>query len=286
MYCPSLVSFVFLSKTQWDKIGSRFQQRVVTIERQVARNREIKAETTLHDLIILAQNGTAVAKSFLSLIDGLFKDMLNVVPKQYHSKIRQAARNLVSDFDSQRSGYLNPIGELLSLLSLLKNSSYKLRAIEFRLPNGKTADYCLANPVGFEILIEVTNIHFQPGKIRDKSDLIVFLSGRIEDKLTDKTKGLDLSQLGREFTLLPVVWCDFEDIHTFSSAFETVEAKYQTLPFCIIGQTPMSDGTYTHRFSTVKNLIEAYHRTIGYGSGNPTTNINDAHLFEIPDAKN
>lgn len=259
-YCPTLVTFVSLSESRWDKLSRRFGQRMKVIGKAVSEEGTFGAEATLHDLVVQAEANNTIAKSFLSLIDGVFKDVLKFVPSQHHTRVRKAAMNLLSNFDTQTSAYLDPLGELKALVSLLKNSGYKLKKIEFTLPNGKSADYCLVHPSGREILIDVINIHFKGGKIRNETDLISFLSKRIQDKVEEKTKGIDFSKLGKKFMLLPVVWCDFKDIYEHAAAFDTVEAKYGTLSFCVMGQTPTEDGSYTFHFSTVMRLIEAYQK--------------------------
>jgi hypothetical protein len=266
-YCPTLVSFILFSDSKWERISRRFGERMHSISKQTSDGNTFGAETTIYDLILQAETGNVIAKSFLSLIENIFKDITSVVPSQHYSEIRKSTMNLLSDFDPTRSGYLNPLGEFQALLSLLKNLNHKLKEIEFTLPNGKTVDYCFEAPSGKEILIEVTNIHFKDGIIKNESDLISFLSGRIKNKLDDKLNGIDLPKLGKEFTILPVVWCDFEDVHKYQTAFEFVESQYEILPFCVMGQTPQEDGTYSFRFSTVKRLIESYHNVINYKSG-------------------
>jgi len=266
-YCPVLVDFVSLPERKWDVLSRRFGQRMNKINIGVSEQGALVAETTLHDLIVQAEADIAIAKNFLLFIDNVFKDVLKFVPAHHHAKLRQAARNLLSNFDIQRSAYLDPLGELKALLSLLKNSDYKLIEIEFKLSNGKSADYYLIHPSGHKILIDVLNIHFKDGRIRNEVDLLSFLSKRIQDKLGEKTSGVDFMQLGKQFKLLPVVWCDFKDVHEYTAAFDTVEANFGTLPFCVMGQTSMGDGSYTFHFSTVKRLIEAYQKQINYGSG-------------------
>lgn len=259
-YCPALVNFVSLPERKWDALSRRFGQRMDKISIGVSEQGAFVAETTLHDLIVQAEADIAIAKNFLSFIDNVFKDVLKFVPTHHHAKLRQAARNLLSNFDIQRSAYLDPLGELEALLSLLKNSDYKLIEIEFKLSNGKSADYYLIHPSGHKILIDVLNIHFKDDRIQNEVDLFSFLSKRIQDKLEVKTSGVDFMQLGKQFKLLPVVWCDFKDIHKYISVFDKVEARFGTLSFCVMGQTQIEDGSYTFHFSTVNRLIEAYHR--------------------------
>jgi hypothetical protein len=258
-YCPTLVSFISLSESKWEEITQRFADRMSYIEQKTSGGKTLEVETTLYDVIIKAETGNIIHKSFLSLIDNTFKDIISIVPSQHHTEIRKSTMNLLSAFDAQRSNYLNPMGEFRVLISILKNSSNILKEIERPLPNGKTIDYYFADPVtGKEELIEVTNIHFKEGKIKTESDLVLFLSGRINDKIDDKLTNLDRSIYKNKFRILPVIWCNFKDIHKYQLAFDSLESKLGTLQFCIMGQTPLDDGSYTFGFSTVKRSIELY----------------------------
>jgi hypothetical protein len=261
-YCPTLVSFISLSESKWEEITQRFAERMAFIEQKTSGGNTIEVETTLYDLILKSETGNIVTKSFLSLIENTFKDIISIVPSQHYSEIRKSTMSLLSAFDPQRSNYLNPLGEFRAILSILKNSNNILKEIERPLPNGKTIDYCFADPsTREEILVEVTNIHFKEGKIKTESDLILFLSGRISDKINDKLVDLDHSVYKKQVHLLPVVWCDFEDIYKYQSTFDNLESKFETLAFCIMGQTPLGDGSYTFGFSTVKNSIESYNNS-------------------------
>lgn len=257
-YCPTMVSFLSMTTDKWDKIKGRLKSRTQSISAEVNRFGEVKAGTTIYDLVQMAQYGDVKAASFLKLIDSLFEDVNDMISSEHYPRLRQTAINLVSDFDPHRSGYLNPIGELFSVLTLLKNSDYTLKQVEFPLPNGNTADYCLIHPNGVEVLVEVVNIHFKKGMIRSDSDLYSFLSYRVAEKIAAKTDGIELSRLGRKFLLLPVVWCDFEDIHSYLSVFEKIETEHNTLSFCVVGQIPSEDGTTSLMFSTVSRLVQIY----------------------------
>lgn len=266
-YCPTLVSFILLSDAEWEKITQRFDDRIKIHNEKIFTGKSVDAATTLYDLIARAEANNVIAMSFLTMIDNIFKDISNIVPVLHHPKIRRITMNMLSDFDEIRSGYLNPLGELQALLSILKNSNCKLKEIEYLLPNGKSADYYFETPIEGELLVEVTNIHFKDGLIKNESDLITFLSGRVTKKLAEKITGVNLTELGKKFILLPVVWCDFEDIHKYQSAFDIVETEQKTLPFCVMGQSPLENGSYIFRFSTVKKLIESYHNEINYENG-------------------
>jgi len=255
-FCPTVVSMANLSNAEWQSISDRFDARMNRIVEALDTTTSIGVQTTIYDLVLLADSGQKEGISFLRFIERLSKDLIKDVPARFHVRLRNSFVNLVSNFDDARSGYLDPIGEFTALLSMVTESTLELKEIEATLPSGKKADFCFVDSKGDRLVwVEVLNIHFQEGKIRTDNDLLTFLSKRIEDKLQKKLHALGCEAPNRIFALLPVVWCELEDVQDRAEVILRVKQKYRTLPICLIAQTRSDSGEVGYRFTTMDHAL-------------------------------
>lgn len=256
--CPNLYEFVSLTQKKWDKINLRSSERLQFIEAQISLNGNFTYEANLFDILIQVRKGELVAKYFVQFIEKIIIELVSLVPHKFHTKLKKRAYDIIANFDKSRSCYRDTLGEFVAIISLLKNSTYTLKAIEDYLPNGKQSDYHLRNSITDEgYLIDVLNINFKDKKIKSNDDLSRFLAKRISDKFEDKLTGLQRDKIPIYFTLLPVIWCDLEDVKSYLSTFNEVQNKYNLLPFCTITQSMNEDGSYNFHFYTIDNTIKS-----------------------------
>ena len=257
-YCPSLLLLANLSEVEWEKINARFIERVKHINTTVETNDSITVATTIYEVILRAETGDKPEIAFLAFIEYLCKQILLTVDKIHHPRLRKSAINIVSNFDLERSFYLDPIGEFAALINITQSPSIQLREVELSLPSGKRADFEVFIAKSQKILqIEVLNIHFVDGKIKSEGDLQTFLSKRIEDKLMSKIGTLTINEENKNFALLPVAWCSLYEVIHFPTAFSQVEKLYPLLPFCIVAQQHYyTEERYNYLFATVPELLK------------------------------
>jgi len=254
--CPNLYKFTALPQTKWDNINLRMDRRLKYLESQIEKYGSVDAETSLFDIIIQSKEElNQVAKDYLNFIESLIKDINNLVPHNFHKKLKKRAYDLIANFDNIRSYYRDPIGEFIALITIIRNSDYQIDSIEYKMPNGKQADFKLNNQKT-KILVDVLNINFKDGLIKSADDLNSFLSKRISDKISDKISGLTFNEIKHPFCVLPVIWCDLNEIKNFNHVFERVQQKYSTLPFCSIAQFSDENKKYGFYFSTINNISD------------------------------
>ncbi len=256
-HCPSLFSLANLSTGEWDKIERRFVARTNHIDSTIKTASSITVGTTIYDVIKCAESGNKSHIAFLRFIEYLCEQILLTIPKVHHSRLRMSAINILSNFDRKRSFYLDPVGEFVALLNILKGSAFRLTEVETALPSGKKADFAILRASSQTILqIEVLNIHFGDGKIHNEDDLYIFLSKRIEDKLMSKIGKLHLEKGDSNFALLPVAWCDLDEVQHFPATFIRVEKQYPSLPICILAQQhSLEEDNYNYLFATVPEVL-------------------------------
>lgn len=218
-------------------------------------------ETNIIDLIIKSELGEdPFIKEFVSFYDNLVKDITCMLDKKHHKGIRNFLIGKVTNFDS--GNYMNPIGEIAALHSILENSRFTLEQIEYKLPNRKRADLLLNDPLdNHKVIVEVLNIHV-PDNLGSE-ELKEFLLNKVREKI-DKEELEDkfLKEWGRQI-FLPIIWTfDFEQLlplEKFSLGFDkdckTYFPNSQVLGFCSLIQLIAKDGTRVFRFSSVmRNL--------------------------------
>lgn len=258
-YCPTLVSLSNLSDGEWRRISDRFARRWDSVGQKIDCRSSIDFESTIYDVVMQAESGQAESIAFLGFIEILCQDLKKHISQTHFSKLGQSINNLLSNFDVERSCYLDPIGELAVLLTIITESQLQLSDIESELPTGRRADFCFTNKEGGGIVyVEVLNIHFQDRKIQSELDLTSFLSKRLEDKLSHKLNGQKIVERDRIFTLLPVVWCNLEDVNKYVNVFELIKDKYQTLSICALVQARTCSNEVGYRFMTIKDALKIY----------------------------
>lgn len=254
--CPNLYEFASLSKSKWDSINLRINKRLEYLESQIEVYGYVNAETSLFDVIIQSKYELdQVAKDFLNFVESLINDINNLVPNNFHKKLKNRGHDLIANFDNIRSFYRDTIGEFIALITIIKNSDFQIDSIEFKLPNGKQADFKIYNHKNY-VLVDVLNINFKDGLIKSANDLNFFLSKRISDKIKEKLFGLSRNDIKYPFCILPIIWCDLNEIKFFHHVFETVQRKYNTLPFCAIAQFSNEKKNFGFYFSTINNICD------------------------------
>ncbi len=197
--CPNILSIIL--KTDFTLIEKRFDQlmdfRSILIE---SGNKEILVETTFIDLILSSDEGSDIfIKSFVKYCDELVKDTLTKIEAKHNKGIRNSFVGKITNLDSWN--YLNPIGEIAVLNNLLFSSQFVLEQIEYKLPNGRKADFLLRNiSNNHKTLVEVINIHPRDGL--EGEELKNFILNKLSHKIvTEKTSIPNLPHI-----FLPVVW--------------------------------------------------------------------------------
>src|ERR1035437_44450 len=213
-YLPSIFTIIDENDLDWTNIDSLFKKK---IEKRIqeCKGETIIVETTIYDLIIEVKKKNSQALRLLDFINKLFYELSGNLDTLEKQLVKNNIRNILINFDMR---YLNFIGEIAVLNSLMKTKKYSLEGIETKLSNNKSIDFKLKQySDNSYILIEIVNIHLNSDRI-EKSNVKIdkFLTERLEQKVKNKKQGLfeDIN-----FYLIPVLWGNSDDLKIYSDYF-------------------------------------------------------------------
>jgi len=266
-FCPSLIDYVKSGKPKWKKVLQRYSKREGNIEIEKKTNGKAVVETCFFDLLQGAERGDHSCKSFLKEIDSVVSELRGLVGVKNQDGLKKIIKGMLSSFDSEvmprpNPAYLNSIGELASLLVILKKSDFELLQFEKKIQNGKHIDFYLKNKItGFEIFIEVVNIHLDDTVPYDEISVGDVVEKKIDDKIKCTTKGIShLNDIERDLNFLAMVWCDLETLNDNRQFFEDFAEKYYKLlqPCIILQYRENLSNDYKYIFGTITSILEKF----------------------------
>lgn len=208
-YIPALIELLGNETISWGRITNQFKKIFESRKQKyIANNNYLEIEASLYDIIIATINGNKQAEILFIFFNRLIEELIQFVPREHIGKLKKTVYDLLTNFDKN---YLNFIGELAILNNLLKSGNYFLEDIEYPLGNGNSIDFKFYNISSAKsVLIEVVNIHPKQDLPDSFHDINAFLSKRINDKVLNKKKNLNVSI---EFILTPVIWAPIKDLY-------------------------------------------------------------------------
>ena len=253
-YLPSIFTIIDENDLDWTNIDSLFKKK---IEKRIqeCKGETIIVETTIYDLIIEVKKKNSQALRLLDFINKLFYELSGNLDTLEKQLVKNNIRNILINFDMR---YLNFIGEIAVLNSLMKTKKYSLEGIETKLSNNKSIDFKLKQySDNSYILIEIVNIHLNSDRI-EKSNVKIdkFLTERLEQKVKNKKQGLfeDIN-----FYLIPVLWGNSDDLKIYSDYFieNSIQIKNVIEPLSYLTFIDPNDETYfLHRFGKISDLFK------------------------------
>jgi hypothetical protein len=173
--------------------------------------------------------------------------------------IRMQARNLFLNFSEKSSKYLENVGELSAILSILVKTGAKTLEFEVKVSDKNTSfDLSIKLENGHSVAVEIMNVWIDDKKLSDDIGLHNFLDGRISKKIREKTgQYLPASQL--PFPLLLVLW--FQDVKNVSRFAKAIISRAQgnELPPCTILQYLNDQNQKNWIFSSFAELVNKGH---------------------------
>ena len=94
-------------------------------------------ETNILDFTIFCEQNNLFHIELAKFLDGLVKEAVETLGAKFKKRLRNAFKGKLTNYSSLN--YLNPFGEIISLLTILRNDNYNLLEIEHRIPNEKNS---------------------------------------------------------------------------------------------------------------------------------------------------
>lgn len=252
IYTPSLYRCAIRSNKAQSAVIAKYEERQQTISNSLKEKGVFDAMACIYDLLLNATKNIPYSKEYLQFIDATVKQAMESVSESESPQLESLVIKMITSVGTERSEYKNHFAEIAVLSKLIASGFFKLVSIEKPLPNGKTIDFEISIE-GKNHLLEVYNIDFDREKLKNSNDLIKFLEFRLQKKINDKLKGIDISTLRCLF--VPVLWGDIVSLAEYTEAFDYFKPLKFISPFMIIGQyTHQIDGRVVFDFGSIDNF--------------------------------
>ena len=253
---PNFLSLLDATPKQLRVIRDKIELRYSQVGAELAKNIPFEAETTLIDLIWKVEERHVHSFQFLNFIDKACLTIGKNIPDILLPKLRKTLMQLVMNFDKAKSRYRSYVAELLVLNTLISSESFKLIDIEYKLPNGKSADYAFNSTRGL-ILVEVESFNISTEAISTEEDLEKHINYRVEQKLKSKLGGLS-NEWNVPFYLIQVIWADYMKLYELRGYFSR-PSKYANItvkPMSIAQFFDKKEETPRYAFLTTEELLK------------------------------
>jgi len=161
--------------------------------------------------------------------------------------------------------YLNPYGEIISLLSLVQKTDYRLEQIEKEIPNRKSMDFLFVHTKDkSKIFVEILNIH-PKDNYQNVNELKAELYSKISKKIERETANLDFENYSFPIVYLPVVWSTnlsqlvqyLEFFNEFHDTYgKELGVKVKVFGFTSIAKVTKNNNVVGFRYGFITDLLE------------------------------
>jgi hypothetical protein len=198
-------------------LDTRFNELLQQNAADVTRSRD----ANIVDFLLNCAQGDEFYLEFAKFLDGLVKDALDKLADKHILGLRHIVQGKLTNYNSLN--YLNPFGEIVSLLTLLSNESFSLQEIEHPIPNGKSLDFFFTTKDrGSKIAVEVINLHPR-NSYHNITELERHLRKKLEIKIREETRDIDFKSIDFTWAYLPVLWStNLRGLLVYRSFFETL----------------------------------------------------------------
>lgn len=252
VYLPSIFPLLesrSITKEQWKTINSNLGKHFKKTRKAfLANNSFLQVETNFFTLLTAAVAGNEMASRLMGFIDAIFQSLNKSLGSEEKEKITNTIYSILVSLDHK---YLNYIGELSVLASLVQDDKIVLLGVEDCIINKKTADFKILNTEDSSVkLFEVLNIH-----INGTENLHRLLGTKIMEKLKDKT-ACDMDS--KPFGLVPVVWGQYSDLRRLEALYKsgkgfTFQNVTEPYAYCVFFG---GDRKREYRFKEITKLFE------------------------------
>ncbi|MEX2336360.1 MAG: hypothetical protein WD555_03715 [Fulvivirga sp.] len=255
IYIPALFDLIEEDQIDWNPIIKNFDKKYNELKKKLKETAEpVPTKSSLYGIITQAIQGNISAIRIFDFINKLFQELSDSLNINERKLIK---RNLFDILVSQDEKYLNYVGELACLNTILKTGDYRLLKVEQKLEEGiKESSHIdfmlLANRTNSKYLVEIVNVHLSKDNTRDNFKIERLLEQKVRNKVLITAK-----KSVNPFILVPILWGSHEWIKKILEFYETIEFQLENvlIPSCYIPFTD-SEGNMIHRFGTIDTIFE------------------------------
>ena len=256
-FMPSILELIGDQDIAWSSINTQYSERhALLIEESDAmipiNGGSIRINASIYEVIFSATTlGNRQAFGLFNFCNEMFTDLASKLTDEEKKSIRPNIYSVLTNLDCN---YLNFVGEMALLNSLLTNGEYKLLGVEYEFPNEKRIDFKLLKVSNQTIvLVEVLNIQVNSERVeRNNSAITRFLTKRVTDKVKDKTEGLTSPE---KFIIVPVIWGTAEALKIYSDFFKENKLELENVNEPTAYITFTDYDFYFHRFGKISTLF-------------------------------
>jgi hypothetical protein len=250
------MKFVEDINIDWDDINNRLKEehdkRIADLKKTNSETKIIEA--TIYDIIVEGMKGNDSAHRYLHFLNQVFNDLSQIINGEERKIIK---KNIVDFLTQMDKNYLNYVGEIAALHSLLNKKIYTLEGVEEKLSNGCSIDFKLRKTEDKSlVLVEIDNIHPKSDKIENDAEKIkTFFNGRYNQKLKEKNKGLEEK---KDFAVVHVIWSGKDDLKIYSDYFKNNKNQTDNInePLAYLSLSDYT-GYFENRFGRLSNLFNS-----------------------------
>lgn len=174
-------------------------------------NRDLIIEVNFYDILAYSRAGNMRAKGMFEYLSQILERLCKTL-NEHKTKLRPIIDKLLTNLDYK---YLNFVGELSVLETLLSSGNYTLIKIEEPLGKGNISIDFSLNDIreAKNCLIEIVNFHVKS----NHDDIGKWLNSKVNKKIEKTTKG-DNDFL--KFKLQPVIWGEHSELERVEKYFD------------------------------------------------------------------
>ena len=257
-YLPNYIKLLDPTSSELDLFREKIESRITLIKKSLEEKSIFTAEACLIDQVWDAEERNMYAISFLDFIDKQCQIINGRINNALRKKIKTSLLNLMINFDSEKSRYLDNIGEICVLAKIFENSEAELIDIEYALENGKSIDYEF-DYKNEKHLVEVYSIKFEICKLKSPDDLLKFIEYRESKKVNSKLHNLE-NVADIPISFVEILWGSLIELEPF---YDVISKRnlYNGLfaPLMCVGQFVNQRTLYpVYGFLTINQFIDKY----------------------------
>lgn len=256
MYLPSLFK-VTEGDFKWKDLNKSFERNFEKYKIENEKGKKLQIRRNLYSTISGSLNRNKNDIAFLFYLDNLFNKISERLDFNEKKQIKKNLRDLLSF-----KGFLEYLGELSVLNSLLETNAYKL--LETESENGKKGKgYEKRKGIDFKlykietkenVFVEVINIELKDKYVSSNEAINKLLSEKLIDKIRDKNKS------GLDYLLIPVLW--YEKIDSLKRIVEFYEEgnfkiEHVEIPRALVLATDEAFQSFEIQFGSIYTVIKS-----------------------------